>query len=278
MIRTRTVAPAFLSTLLALSMVACGGGGASGSVPSTTPPPKPGGTGPNRPKTVSGQVLNQAGRPLAGALIWVLPAVTTGVVTLHSDVQGRYESPALVNVPYRTFASFQTEYRGQTFCQRLAAGSVNEYDAFSPDPTGTVIRNFKWRISGAMPDGQNNYFGAEVRIFHRTWTDEQEIVAGDSSVELKLMPSGPLIDGSTGQKVVKSARVGENMLYDIPVGHYEVAATEVHRDGTRTPLVVGDYAGPPAATSTLDFRPQSGQCIGGTSNGVERASIYVARP
>ncbi len=223
-------------------------------------------------------MLDQAGHPIPGALIWVLPAVTTGLVTLHTDAQGRYVSPALVNVPYRTYAGFQAEYRGQTFCQRLAATTLNEYDAFSPDPSGTIIRNFKWRISGAMPDGHDNFFGADVRIMHRTWSDSQDYVAGDSSVELTLVPEGALIDGSAGQTVVKSTRVGDNMLHDIPVGHYAVKATEIRKDGSRTPLVVGDYAGPGSATSTLDFKPQSGNCVGGTSNGVERAFVYVARP
>ncbi|WP_295823659.1 carboxypeptidase-like regulatory domain-containing protein [uncultured Deinococcus sp.] len=267
-------------SLLSLALMACGSASTTGTPPGGSTGGTPGGSmgGSARPNTVSGQVLDQAGRPIQGALIWVLPAVTTGLITLHTDAQGRYVSPALVNVPYRTYAGFQAEYRGQSFCQRLAATSLNEYDAFSPDPTGTIIRNFRWQISGAMPDGRDNYFGAEVRIFHRTWADGQEIVAGDSSVELTLVPDGPLIDGSAGKTVVKSARVGENMLYDIPVGHYAVKATEVHGDGSRTPLLVGDYSGPGSAASTLDFRPQSGSCVGGTSNGVERASVYVARP
>ena len=47
---------------------------------------------------------------------------------------------------------------------------------------------------------------------------------------------------------------------------------------TQAPLVVGDYLGPPAARTTLDFKPLSGSCIGGTSNGVDRAGVYVARP
>ena len=267
------------AALLTLALSACGSGPSTGPIPTTDPPPTGNGDGPaDRPNTVSGQVLDQAGHPLAGALIWVLPAVTTGLITLHSDAQGRYQSPALVNVPYRTYAAFQTEYRGQTFCQRLAATTLNGYDAFSPDPSGTITRNFRWRIRGAMPDGHDNFFGADVRIMHRTWTDDQDIVASDSTVEVTLVPDGPMIDGSAGQTVVTSARVGENMLHDIPVGHYTVTATEVHQGGGRTPLVVGDYAGPGSATATLDFRPQSGSCIGGTSNGIERAFLYVARP
>ncbi|PNY79470.1 carboxypeptidase-like regulatory domain-containing protein [Deinococcus koreensis] len=267
-----------LTALLALSLMSCSGTTSAANTPPTSTPPTPSPPSMKLPKTVSGQVLDQHGQPIAGALIWVLPALTTGLVTLHSDAQGRYVSPPLINVPYRTYAAIQTEYRGQTFCQRLAAGSVSEYDAFSPDPTGTITRNFRWRITGAMPDGTNTFFGGDVRIYHKTWSDAQQLVAGDSSVELRLVPDGPLIDGSAGQTVVKSARVGENLLYDIPVGHYTVTATEVHKDGTRTPLVVGDYLGPPAARTTLDFKPLSGSCIGGTSNGVDRAGVYVARP
>ncbi|THF70894.1 carboxypeptidase regulatory-like domain-containing protein [Deinococcus sp. Arct2-2] len=269
-----------ITTLLALSLVSCSN--SSGSMtPPTTPPGDTDGTGggpSSAPNTVSGQVLNSQGKPIAGALIWVRPAVTTGLVTVHTNAQGQYQSPTLVNVPYRTYGYVQTEYQGQPFCLRLAANQLNEYDAFSPNPSGTVVRNFKLQLSGKIPDATiaNTYFGAEVRLMHHTWRNDQQLAASDSAVEVTLVPDGALIDGSVGQTLVRSAKVGENFLYDIPIGHYNVTATEVHRDGTRTPLVLGEYQGPPASQTTLDFSA-SGGCGGSTSN-VSRAFLYVARP
>ncbi|THF70921.1 carboxypeptidase regulatory-like domain-containing protein [Deinococcus sp. Arct2-2] len=266
-----------LTTLLALSLMSCGSG-SGGTTPPITPPGDTAGSPSSAPNTVSGRVLDTRGTPIAGALIWVLPAVTTGLVTVHTDVQGHYQSPALVNVPYRTYGYVQTEYHGQSFCLRLAADQLNEYDAFSPDPAGTVVRNFKVQLSGKIPDANtaNRYFGAEVRLMHHTWRNDQQLAASDSAVEVTLVPDGALIDGSLGQTLVRSAKVGENFLYDIPIGHYNVTATEVHRDGTRTPLVLGEYQGPPSAQTTLDFLT-SGGCGGSTSN-VSRAFLYVARP
>lgn len=267
-----------LTTLLALSLMSCGSGNTGGTTPPNTAPGDTGGGSTSVPNTVSGQVLDTRGVPIADALIWVRPAVTTGLVTVHTDAQGHYQSPTLVNVPYRTYGYVQTEYHGQSFCLRLAADQLNGYEAFSPDPAGTIVRNFTVQLSGKIPDSTvaNSYFGAEVRLMHHTWSNDQQLAASDSAVEVTLVPDGILIDGSVGQTVVRSAKVGENFLYDIPVGHYNVTATEVHRDGTRTPLVLGEYQGPPSSQTTLDFLA-SGGCGGSTSN-VSRAFLYVARP
>jgi hypothetical protein len=40
--------------------------------------------------TISGQALDARGKPIAGVLIWVYPAVTGGLVTAHTDAQCRY--------------------------------------------------------------------------------------------------------------------------------------------------------------------------------------------
>jgi len=269
-----------LGLTLVLTLAACGGAGPAGGAPGGHPGGGSGGAQ-AEPWKVKGVVVDTRGRPLRDAVVWVKPALTTGVVITRTDAQGQYTASLLPNLdmPYRAFAWHQVVYRGQTFCLRLAATSYAQYETFTP--SAGVIRNFKWQLSGAMPDaaGGNNYFGAEVRLMHTTWRSDQEIAALDSTVEVTLVPDGPLIDGSAGETLVKSAKVGENFLYDIPVGHYTVTAVEVRKDGSRTPLVVADDLGTPAAQGTLNFKGQAGTCGGaGTYNGVERAFLYVGRP
>ena len=230
------------------------------------------------PATVSGQVLDSQGRPLPGALIWIKPAVTTGLLTAHTDGQGRYQSAKLPNVPYYAIGYFQTDYHGQTYCLRLASEKTGGYDAFSPDPTAGIVRNFKLQLSGRIPDssGYPAYFGSEVRLMWKGDYDAGTTVPADSTVQATFTPDGPLIDGSTGKAFTISGNQSEPIIKDVPVGHYRVTAAEIHADGHKSPLIVGQKDPTLAASTTFDFQP-SGGCGGATSN-VGRAFLYVARP
>lgn len=60
--------------------------------------------------TISGRALDARGNPIAGALVWVKPAVTTGLVTVHADANGRYIAEGLPNVPYKVCAWAQPTF------------------------------------------------------------------------------------------------------------------------------------------------------------------------
>lgn len=261
-----THARRFALSALALALL----GAAAQAAPAA---PKP------EPRKVKGVVLDSRGRPVEGAIVWVLPSLTTGVVILKTDAQGRYATGPLPTVPFRTYARLKVAYRGQTYCLRAAAENDAQYDDFTPEKG--VVRNFRLKLTGPVPDAgyENAFFGGEVRIIHHDW-EGTRIVDLDSTVEVTLVPNGPLVDGSAGKTLVKRAKVGENFLYDIPIGHYDVTAVEIRKDGTRTPLVMGEYLGPPRAKVTLDFKPMSSSTCGGSGGGhdVERAFLYVARP
>ncbi|THF70920.1 carboxypeptidase regulatory-like domain-containing protein [Deinococcus sp. Arct2-2] len=230
------------------------------------------------PATVSGQVLDSRGRPLSGALIWVKPAVTTGLLTVRTDSQGRYQSPKLPNIPYYAVGYYQTEYHGQSFCLRLAAEKPGGYDAFSPDPVTGVVRNFRLQLSGKIADssGYVSYLGSQVRLMWKGDYDAGKTVAQDSSVQTTFTPNGPMINGTPGKAVTLKANYGNPIMEDVPVGHYRVSAVEVHADGHKTPLIVGQTDTALAASTSFDFQP-SGGCGGSTSN-AGRAFLYVARP
>jgi hypothetical protein len=230
------------------------------------------------PATVSGQVLDSRGRPLPGALIWIKPAVTTGLLTARTDEKGHYQSARLPNVPYYTAAYYQTEYHGQSYCLRLASEKLGGYDAFSPDPAAGIVRNFKLQLSGKIPDvsGYTAYFGSEVRLMWKGDYDAGKTVPADSTVRVLFTPDGPMIDGSTGKAFTVVGNQSEPIIKDVPVGHYRATAVEVHADGHKTPLILGQKDSSLTASTAFDFQP-SGGCGGATSN-VGRAFLYVARP
>ncbi|MFC4453904.1 carboxypeptidase-like regulatory domain-containing protein [Deinococcus sonorensis] len=281
---------AVIGTMLVLALAACGGttspvnagtgSGTPGKTGGDVGGGNPGGTGGGSTEAwrVKGTAVDTQGRPLEGTQVWMLPAVHAGVVEVHTDAKGEYETPELTDEPYQAYAWQKVSYHNQTFCLRLAAATSEQYKVFSP--RDGVIRNFRWQLSGVMPDANrdNAYFGAEVRLMNGYW-DDTNAVPLTAVVEVTLVPDGPLIDGSAGKTIVKTTTYDDGFVYDVPVGHYQVTATEVRPDGTRVPLVLNPVSGPERYRATLDFKAITGPCGGyGGSNGVERAFIHIARP
>jgi hypothetical protein len=246
---------AVLPILLALA--ACGSMGESQTQkPSPTPVQ-------SEPGVVQGVALDTQGRPLVGVKIWVRPSVTTGLLQATTDAQGRYRVKGPSNIPYNAYAYHSITYRGKQVCFRLGAENPADYDSFVPERG--VVRNFKWQMSGAIPDNTGGFFGGEVRVF----------VPGTpegSKLELTLTPDGPLADGSTGKTL--RFTISEVVLKDIPVGVYKATAAFVDAGGARTALEVSadDRAYSPQAN--LQWHNES-SCVGSTGGGTERAFLWL---
>ncbi len=227
------------------------------------------------PGTITGVALDTRGRPIANALVWIRPALHTGLVTARTGADGRYTARGLLTsppIPYHALAWTEFEYRNRTYCARLASPAPGDYDAFIP--TEGVVRDFRWQLSGRIPGGSAidpSYFGQEVRLFYRL----DEALRDDDVFELKLTPQGPLADGSEGQVHTRSIRWDDGSIFeDIPLGVYTVAATWV-RDGVRTPLKVNRNGSDDwAPTTTLDWEPAS--CTGSTAPSM-RSFLYLSR-
>ncbi|BDP40508.1 hypothetical protein DAETH_04770 [Deinococcus aetherius] len=235
------------------------------------PPPKP------EPGTVKGVVLDALGRPIKGAIVRIEPGVTGGMVTVKTGAQGQYTVPSLIDMPYYASAWVLMPYGGQKFCMRVDSVNEEGYEPFSP--RAGVIRNFKFKLSGPIPDGgENAFFGGEVRLLHPGWDDEGVVNWDESRVEVTLVPDGPLVDGSKGKTLVKTTRPGDSFLYDIPLGRYMATAVELRKDGTRVPLLMG--ADKPSPRMALEFESNTSYCGAGYGrvNGIGRAFLYVARP
>jgi hypothetical protein len=258
-----------LVCLFVLLLTACG--------QTTSTPTNPDGT-PNTPAprperfSVTGVALDTQGNPIPNAKVWVEPAVTTGLAETTTDANGVYKVTSLPNVPYYAKAWTFAEYNGENFCLRLGMPEASDYAAFTVEDG--VVRNFQWQLSGVMEDLKeyNGYFGAEIRLF----------IDGDmkdGEVELTFTPTAPLVDGSQGKIITRRLNVNNDlMVYDIPLGQYEVSGVLLE-NGKRTKLHVGiesAWDGYEAQTETAfpEFKPSG--C--GNGNGIDRAFLYLSSP
>lgn len=223
--------------------------------------------------TVKGQALDLRGRPLSGVQIWIKPVVTTGVAEVLTDDRGRYQVPGLPPVGYRAYAWLQVPYKGKTFCYRLASGAAADYNPFVPN--GTLTRNFSWQLSGRIPDQEPysdlGYFGGSLSLMAAS--GQERWATQDDEIELTLTPTGPLIDGSAG-KVLKRTAPARGMALDVPIGTYRVQATFVAASGRREALKVSAVDGEYAADATVTFKPSGVTCKGNIGGAPGRAYVY----
>jgi hypothetical protein len=223
------------------------------------------GEGPSSRGVVTGVVLDGQGKPIEGARIWVKPALTTGLVQARTGEDGRYKAEGLLNIPYNTFAWYKTTYRDKNLCMRVAPATINQYDSFVP--TDGATRNFKLRISGAIDDRGDFYYGGQLRILY------QEI-ARNATVEVKFEPLGPLADGSIGKTLIRTPK--DMMIDDVPVGAYRVTAqvTEVGGRRRMARLSRKNFGIDVASEVTVEWESKD-SCIGSFGNGLDREYLYI---
>lgn len=223
--------------------------------------------------SVQGQALDTGGKPLSGVQVWIKPVVTTGVAETLTDDTGRYQVTGLPPVGYRSYAWLRAPYQGKTFCYRLAQPSATDYNAFNPREG--LVRNFRWQLSGRIPGEEPysdlGYFGGSLPLMaafgQPRWATQ------DDEIELQLTPVGPLIDGSVGKPMTKTAPRGA-MVLDVPIGTYRVKATFIGTNGTREALHVSAFDGNYAEEATVKFKPSGDICKGATGGAPGRAYVY----
>ncbi|MDB5046130.1 MAG: carboxypeptidase regulatory-like protein [Deinococcus sp.] len=227
------------------------------------------------PGSVQGQVLNSRGQPVEGVKVWIKPVVTTGVAEVLTDEQGRYQVGGLPPVGYQALAWLSVPFKGQKFCYRLALPKTADYNPFVPKDG--IVRNFKWQLTGRVPDWDDDsselgYFGGSLSPmqggFQDRWATAQD------QIELQLTPVGPLIDGSAGKVLTKTAPA-RGMALDLPIGTYKVRATFVSAGGKREALSVSDNQnGTFGREATVNFQGGTSSCVGRYGGGAGRAYVY----
>jgi hypothetical protein len=261
-----------LSALCAATMTALTACPSVGAGPVTTPSPA------SSPGTISGQALDSSGKPIAGALVWVEPSLTGGLVTAHTDANGRYRVQGLLNQPYDVYAWAQPKYNGAPYCLRLGHDTVSDYDPLTPASGAT--RDFRWQLEGAIPDrGEHTFFGGTVRLMPASGHDGDFNLHAGLTMKLTFTPTGPLVDGSPGKTVTRTINWEDtDLAEDVPVGAYRVSATVTDASGQTVALEVGANGSGLGASTTLTFAPTGGVCGGDFGNGTARVLVDIARP
>jgi hypothetical protein len=210
------------------------------------------------------------------ALVWVKPAVTTGLVTTHTDAQGRYLVKNLPELPYKVFAWAQPEFAGKHHCLRLGHDALGDYEPIYPN----AVRNFRWQLEGKIQDrGDQTFFGGELRLMPVYRQPGDFDIHANLQIEVRFVANGTLVDGSPGKTITRKLNWNDtDFARDIPVGSYTVNATLITPDSSRSALEVGANESSLAAQSALEFVPSSSSCGGNFGNGTARAFLSIARP
>jgi len=195
------------------------------------------------PNTVTGVVRDAQGQPMAGVKVRAVNTASGGntFVDATTDNNGRYTLRTSflggwTMVAWKTV----TTPDGDTYHLRIAGATDADYQPFTPgkDP---VVRNFKWKLSGVIPDRpqaadfSTGYFGGSLRFVNDHYRDNStaatEMPVGTViNVTLTPIAGATYLDGSPATQVITksftiAARTPRNVNYyigDIPVTAYQV--------------------------------------------------------
>ncbi len=133
----------------------------------------------------------------------------------------------------------------------------------STEQSETLYRNAMYggRISVDCTQSTGRYPSVEDA------TSLTKLFSPDSIIELKLEPTGPLLDGSSGEIIVRQFPLGktygnwhDHFLRSIPVGEYTATATLTEGQGAAIPLRLKlAFNGPLQASATILWAPQNGR-------------------
>lgn len=214
------------TVLFIILFVGCSSGNPAPNSPAPGDP-RPGGPTSAEPYTVTGRVTDSQGKPLAGIEVF---ADNTAYYDTNlygvSDAEGNYRIGlgGITPSSWRVGAYLEREFHGSTFRFALHPDSAAPFAGVDG-----AIRNLQWRLSGETPEG--GYHGGLVYAYDEGFMLDME------SVELTLVPVGPLIDGSSGMSRTSFLDRGLEIT-DVPVGNYRVTARYLSGDGSTMDLLI----------------------------------------
>jgi hypothetical protein len=195
--------------------------------------------------TLSGIVVDTQGQPVANAKVRAEnTALSTGAyVEGKTNSEGRYSLP-LSSLGGWTIYAWKdvTNEDGQVYHLRIAGATDADYEPFTPG-TKPIVRNFKWRLNGVIPDRSQaadfsyGYYGGSLHFVNAHYNEDEskptEMPAG-TKVTITLTPvsGATYLDGTPATQVItKTFTIAERMprdvnfyIGDIPVAKYTVAA------------------------------------------------------
>jgi hypothetical protein len=197
----------FITLLSLLNTSAC-------ILPQSVKPEKP------QEGTVKGKVTDKYGNPVANAEIVASSTdwhnqTSTG----YTDANGNYSFQLPTGVAagsYTASGTVTVKYHNKNFVMPLYEKNSKVFSAYEG-----AVRDFSFRLTGlrkADENDPNGLLGATLEVHH----DFDAVNAED--IEITLDPVGPLVDGSTGDKLVSMLPAQDYRIRDIPVGNYKITA------------------------------------------------------
>jgi len=176
-------------------------------------------TQPDQAGRVSGTVRSMSGVPINDVHILVDHSIFfNSNLSTKSDSQGRYSLSLPKTGGWYAFAIHRAAFNDKIYQCYL----------HPEDPAGFgsegAVKNFTWKISGQKAQPLTGYYGGTITADHfpGVYLDTEKI-------QFTLVPQGNLIDGSTGQKLIRNASDGIQLL-DVPMGRYRISAKYQNKD------------------------------------------------
>ena len=261
--------------LLPLLLAACATGASApgaGALPGGGTP-----SSAKAPGVATGKAVDGQGKPLADVHVDIVGTASAKVEFRSyqptTDASGTYRQADLTPGTYTLKAWRDVSYNGKAYKLPLASpqGSHNQ----QLDSAEGIVRDFVWKISGPKPgatstDGHGAFYGGTVLIYGADYVGTPIAASEGAEIVVKLVPSGPLMDGTAGAPITASApfaKTGNKLkqLDDVPLGRYTVTAEVKDAGGATKPLRVLVQNGPSGtedahytASTTLDFEPGGG--------------------
>jgi hypothetical protein len=168
----------------------------------------------------TGKAVDTQGKPLANVEI-----VANNTQLYNSNIVGRTNSKGeyklqLTPGSWYVRGTVQVQYDNRTYVLDLHPETVGAFAG-----TEGAVRNLRWKLTGAKPTefGATGHYGGLVEVYGDNIFDTDQ-------VELTLEPVGALIDGSTGQKIVRRLEGGSiGQMEDIPLGRYRITARHLSK-------------------------------------------------
>lgn len=193
---------------------------------------------------VSGRVLNEQGQPVANAEIVASSTdFYNKTSTGYTDTRGNYRIQVPTGVAagsYSVEGTVTLRYHDRNYKMALYQDDTRVFSAYDG-----AVRNFVFRLTGkrnADDDASATPLGGTLEVHHQVDNVVRE------NLEITLEPDGPLVDGSTGRKIVTKMPTGDYRIRDIPVGQYKITARD---------RVTGQALGVVVAGTNQDYAPSA---------------------
>lgn len=260
-----------------------------------------------KPGFISGRAITQDGRPVPNFEVFYVGTSAGGVVSGRGvGRNGVYSIAVPPNAVVGVHARAIADLNGQKYALEMEATNGKTRADAEPTSRG-IVRDFVWKLSGLQqgqtaqsaaevsPNYPYAYYGGVIKLDADTQTTGRNdsslryAFPAESTIAITLTPQGSLVDGSKGQTITQTVKLGDAGRYNfylrsIPVGVYSATAVLTTPNGEKKQLrgkvfeqgtALRDMAW--EQTVTIIFPAKAAYANGG-GGGTEFAELYLAPP